>query len=46
MSILKKNQVEPYEKKDNSYFSPFNKFQLRERLGIKQFIQESDIEEF
>ena len=44
MSILQ-NQVAPFEKKDSS-FSPFNKFKLRERLGIKQFIKESDIEEF
>ena len=39
------NQVTPFKKEDKR-FSSFNKFLLRERLGIKQILQESDIEEF
>ena len=45
MSSCPLNQVAPLHKKDNS-FSAFNKYQLREQLGIIQFIQESDLEEF
>ena len=38
------NQVSPLL--NNNKLSSFNKFQLREKLGIKQLIEESDIEDF
>ena len=45
MSSRSVNQVAPFHKKDNSFLA-FNKYSLREKLGIKEIIQESDLEEF
>ena len=46
MSLFKQpNQISPQLAKNNE-FSSFAKYEMRQRLGIKQAIKESDLEDF